>query len=125
MRGRPGPFERSPRSGFAPSPPNEAFRLHAALVERVVRTVVELSGLDVAERIERRLGELADRLGRPSPHGRTVPFRLTQEELAALVGTSRESANRAVRALAARGAIVVVGRGRYAVADELLDGVRP
>jgi CRP-like cAMP-binding protein len=40
---------------------------------------------------------------------------LTQDEVAALVGTTRESANRALRVLVADGEIRVAARGRYVV----------
>ena len=44
-----------------------------------------------------------------------VRLALTQEDLAALCGTSRESANRALRALRDDGRVLVVGRGRFLI----------
>jgi CRP/FNR family cyclic AMP-dependent transcriptional regulator len=75
----------------------------------------DLAWLDVSGRIERRLSDLADRFGRPVPGGVLVALPLTQEDLAALAGTSRESANRALHALQRKGRVTVVARGRYLV----------
>jgi CRP/FNR family transcriptional regulator, cyclic AMP receptor protein len=94
--------------------------LLAARGRRLAELACNLAWLDVAGRIERRLDDLATRTGRPLPGGGTcVPIRLTQDELAALAGTSRETANRALRQLRCRGRIAVRGRGRYAVQRQL------
>lgn len=53
---------------------------------------------DVRSRLVRRLGDVAARRG-------VGPLPLTQEELGRMVGASRETVNRALRALAADGAI--------------------
>ena len=71
----------------------------------------ELMWVDVPARVERRLLDLARRLGRPHPHGLLLEHRLTQEDLAGLCGTTRESVNRALRALAAAGRVRRVPRG--------------
>ncbi len=93
-----------------------------ALDERARRAVAlaaDLAWLDVTTRIERRLRDLAARVGRPAPGGVAIPLRLTQDDLAAMVGTTRETANRAIRALVARRAIDVARRGRYVVRTPL------
>jgi CRP/FNR family cyclic AMP-dependent transcriptional regulator len=85
--------------------------LSGLLAEKVRRTselVVEALYVAVDVRLARRLGELAD-----SYRGE---IRLTQEDLAAVVGTTRATANSALRALAARG-VVALRRGRIAVTD--------
>jgi CRP/FNR family transcriptional regulator, cyclic AMP receptor protein len=82
---------------------------------RAVALAADLAWLDVTTRIERRLRDLASRIGRPAAGGVAIPIRLTQDDLAAMVGATRETANRAVRALVARRAIEVVSRGRYIV----------
>jgi CRP/FNR family transcriptional regulator, cyclic AMP receptor protein len=86
---------------------------------RISALATELAWLDVAARIERRLGDLAARFGRPVAGGVLVPFRLTQDDLAGLAGTSRESANRAVRKLVGKGRLRVERRGRYVVTRPL------
>jgi len=91
----------------------------AATTARLTTIATELAWFDIADRVERRLLDLARRLGRPAPGGTLIPVRLTQDELASMVGATRESANRAVRALVARGSIDVRGRGRYVVRTQL------
>jgi len=88
-------------------------------LDRLTRFARELAWLDVPERVDRRLSDLADRFGRPGPGGTSVAIRLTQDDLAALCGTSRESANRALRALRERDRVCVLGRGRYLVRDQV------
>lgn len=67
--------------------------------------------LDVAARLAKRLGELA----RAQAEGTTPPtpwmVRVTQAELAAMVGATRESVNKELRALETQG-LIRVGRGR-------------
>jgi len=91
----------------------------AATVARLASIATDLAWFDTTDRVERRLIDLARRLGRPAPGGVLIPVRLTQDELASMVGATRESVNRAVRALVARGSIEVRGRGRYVVRAQL------
>jgi CRP/FNR family cyclic AMP-dependent transcriptional regulator len=56
----------------------------------------ELASLTVVERLMRRLQQLAELSRKPVPDGVRVMIPMTQQELAALVGTSRESVNRAL-----------------------------
>jgi len=74
----------------------------------------------VAERVAGRLDDLAERFGRPVPGGRCVRLALTQDEIADLAGSTRESVNRALADLARRGR-VTRGRGVYVVGA---DGTR-
>ena len=56
--------------------------------------VQALAALDVEARVARQLQVLATEYGAATPHGGvTLPFRLTQEELADLVGASRVRVN--------------------------------
>jgi CRP-like cAMP-binding protein len=79
----------------------------------------EVAWLDTIGTIERRLRELADRFGRSAPGGTAVGLTLTQEDLGAFAGTTRESANRAVQELLRRGSIQRLTRGRYLVRPPL------
>jgi len=91
---------------------------HEALARRTMRTTavaMDLAWLDVPGRIERRFLDLAERFGRPVPGGTAIPLLLRHEDLAALAGTTRESASRAVRTLTTAGLIARTGRGRYVV----------
>ncbi len=90
----------------------------SALARRAARLemlAADLAWLDVACRIERRLRDLAERFGRPVPGGTAIPLSLTQQDLASLAGTSRESANRALGRLVRAGRVWSERRGRYVV----------
>jgi CRP/FNR family cyclic AMP-dependent transcriptional regulator len=79
----------------------------------------QLAWLDVTDRVQARLIDLAARFGREVAGGTLIDLFLTQEDLGALVGATRESANRALRSLAARGQLRTAGRGRYVVPPHL------
>jgi CRP/FNR family transcriptional regulator, cyclic AMP receptor protein len=68
----------------------------------------------LADRVFVRLDDLALRFGRPVPGGRRLELPLTQEHLAALTGSTRESVNRALSELAAAGRVTRAA-GRYVV----------
>jgi CRP/FNR family transcriptional regulator, cyclic AMP receptor protein len=87
----------------------------AERAERMAALASDLAWLGVADRIERRLRDLAARFGWPVPGGVGIPFALPQSELASLAGTSRESANRALRTLIGEGRVGNPRRGRYVV----------
>jgi len=59
--------------------------------------------LDVPGRLAKKLLELAEAYGRPSAEGTVIGLRLTQQELATMVGATRESVNKHLRAYRARG----------------------
>jgi CRP/FNR family cyclic AMP-dependent transcriptional regulator len=65
----------------------------------------ELASLTVVERLMRRLQQLAELSGQPVPGGVRVMLPMTQQDLAALVGTSRESVNRALVRLRRQGKV--------------------
>ena len=67
-----------------------------------------MASLDVSRRTIQALLRLAGQQGSPAPEGIRLG-RLTQQELASLVGSSRESVNRALRALARKGLVAVLG----------------
>ncbi|MEJ5945425.1 Crp/Fnr family transcriptional regulator [Pseudokineococcus basanitobsidens] len=106
--------------------PEVARHLLRALARRLRRTndsVTDLVFTDVPGRVAKMLLDLADRFGHPaagaSPDGsaagddgvRQVPHGLTQEELAQLVGASRETVNKALADFTARGWIRLESRG--------------
>src|ERR671912_684889 len=65
--------------------------------------VADLVSSDVPGRVAKALPDLADRFGRTADDGVHVHHDLTQEELAQLVGASRETVNKALADFAARG----------------------
>lgn len=90
------------------------------LAERLRRTrqgSADLVFLDARGRLAKRLLDLAASHGRPDSDGRTsIALRLAQRDLAALIGASRESLNKAVRDLRTAGAISVEA-GRITLLD--------
>ncbi len=80
--------------------------LLAQLAHRLRRAndvVADLVFSDVPGRVAKALLDLADRFGRVADDGVHVHHDLTQEELAQLVGASRETVNKALADFAARG----------------------
>ena len=81
---------------FLAARPGVATTLLAALARRLRRTNESLADLvftDVPGRVAKALLDLAGRFGRPVDEGVMVAHDLTQEELAQLVGASRETVN--------------------------------
>ncbi|GAA2517759.1 CRP-like cAMP-binding protein [Rarobacter incanus] len=79
--------------------PAVAMPLLGALAVRLRRTDEALADLvfsDVPGRVAKALLDLADRFGQPEGDGVRVTHELTQEELAQLVGASRETVNKAL-----------------------------
>ena len=86
--------------------PGVAATLLAALARRLRRTndvLADLVFTDVPGRVAKALLDLAGRFGRPVEDGVLVAHDLTQEELAQLVGASRETVNKALADFASRG----------------------
>ena len=86
--------------------PDVARHLLRALARRLRRTNEALADLvfsDVPGRVAKALLDLSERFGRPTDDGLRVAHDLTQEELAQLVGASRETVNKALADFASRG----------------------
>ncbi len=86
--------------------PDVARQLLRALARRLRRTNEALADLvfsDVPGRVAKALLDLSERFGRSSEDGLRVAHDLTQEELAQLVGASRETVNKALADFASRG----------------------
>jgi CRP/FNR family cyclic AMP-dependent transcriptional regulator len=86
--------------------PDVAMHLLAALARRLRRTNEVMSDLvftDVPGRVAKALLDLAARFGVQQEDGLQVNHDLTQEELAQLVGASRETVNKALADFVARG----------------------
>jgi CRP/FNR family transcriptional regulator, cyclic AMP receptor protein len=86
---------------------------------RVTGLASSLAWDRLAVRVAGRLDDLARRFGRPVPRGRQVALPLTQEHLAALTGSTRESVNRALSDLAEAGRLERRA-GRYVVGSEAI-----
>lgn len=86
--------------------PDVSRQLLRALARRLRRTNENLADLvfsDVPGRVAKALLDLSERFGRPTDDGLRVAHDLTQEELAQLVGASRETVNKALADFASRG----------------------
>jgi CRP-like cAMP-binding protein len=86
--------------------PEVAMQMLAGLAHRLRRTNEGMSDLvftDVPGRVAKALLDLSDRFGRRTEEGVSVAHDLTQEELAQLVGASRETVNKALADFAHRG----------------------
>jgi CRP/FNR family transcriptional regulator len=93
--------------------PGVAMHLLQALAQRLRRineVKADLVFTDVPGRVAKALLDLSDRFGVPTPDGVQVNHDLTQEELAQLVGASRETVNKALADFAARGWIQLAAK---------------
>ena len=83
-------------------------RALVAEVRRADAQVVSLASMQVDQRVARQLLVFAHRYGQPDAAGTVrIPLRLTQQDLASLIGASRERTNRALVAFKRRGWIAV------------------
>jgi CRP/FNR family transcriptional regulator, cyclic AMP receptor protein len=91
---------------FLASRPEVSMHLLQALAQRLRRineVKADLVFTDVPGRVAKALLDLSERFGVQTPEGIQVNHDLTQEELAQLVGASRETVNKALADFAARG----------------------
>ena len=94
--------------------PTVAINMLAALSRRFRRTdrlVHDAAFSDVRTRVTRLLIELGETRGKPGQGGIVIGPRLTQGDLASMVGATRESINKCLRSYAAQG-LVRHERGR-------------
>jgi CRP-like cAMP-binding protein len=104
--------------------PEAAFALLRQLADRLRESSNrhhEAGAYDTLHRVARALVELAERGGRVVDDGVLVADGLTQEDLAGLVSSSRESAARALAALRRKG-LITTGRRSMVITD--LDRLR-
>jgi CRP-like cAMP-binding protein len=89
---------------------DQVLKALGGLIRRADQQATELVFLDLPGRLARRLLELAEAPGdSPSQDGRLRTRRVTQTELANMVGGSRQSVNIALRSLEKRGFVRLVG----------------
>ena len=93
--------------------PKVSLQLLASLAQRLRRTneaVGDLVFSDVPGRVAKALIDLGERFGKKTDDGLYVHHDLTQEELAQLVGASRETVNKALADFAGRNWLKLDGR---------------
>ena len=102
-------------------------RMMAARLNEADRRIVEFGAYDTVRRLARLLADMADATGSgrprvgPGDQVRVLRTGLTQDDLAGMVGASRESVARGLATLRSLG-LVSTGRGRVDVRD--LPGLR-
>ncbi len=109
--------------GWVTDRPDMALHLLRALAQRLRRTnevMTDLVFTDVPGRVAKALLDLADRFGLQRPDGLQVNHDLTQEELAQLVGASRETVNKALADFVSRGWIQLSAKSVLLVDPERL-----
>jgi CRP/FNR family transcriptional regulator, cyclic AMP receptor protein len=102
-------------------------RLLQLLARRLRRTndsVVDLIFTDVAGRVAKQLLQLGHRFGVPEGGALRVNHDLTQQEIAELVGASRESVNKALADFVHRGWITLEGKSMLIVDSKRLRHVQ-
>lgn len=100
-------------TGILDGRPQLSAQLLQSLARRLRRTNAALADLvfsDVPGRVSKTLLDMAKRFGEPVNEGTRLVHDLTQEELAQLVGASRETVNKALAEFANRGWIRLEGR---------------
>src|SRR6185503_6496417 len=105
-------LQREDFAAFLDSHPRAAMTMLASLSRRLrhtTRVVQDATFRDVPSRLARVLLDIAQRSGEVVPQGIRIETRVTQGELAAMVGASRETVNRALRGFEQRGLIVWEG----------------
>ena len=103
--------------------PEISQQLLRVLARRLRRTNASLADLiftDVPGRVAKTLLQLANRFGIQEGNGLRVNHDLTQEEIAQLVGASRETVNKALATFAQRGWIRLEGKSVVIVNTEHL-----
>ncbi len=95
----------------------------AAMVRRLSERAEDRQTMPLSGRIAKRLLALAEEHGKRPIVGGPVEVRLPQQDLADLVGTTRESVNKQLRIWSEAG-VIEIGRGRVVLKDpEALEDV--
>jgi CRP/FNR family transcriptional regulator, cyclic AMP receptor protein len=102
---------------FVVSSPELAIDMLRVLSRRLRETdefIEDAIFLDVPGRLAKKLLELANQYGRHTPIGTVISLRMTQQELATMVGATRESVNKHLRSYRSRG-ILEIDRQRIII----------
>lgn len=91
------------------------FSVLAGLIRRLTGEVGDLVFLNLDARIAKRLLELAEAHGADTPEGRRIALTLSQAEIGAMVGATRESVNQCLRGLQKAG-LIILGRQGITIA---------
>jgi len=105
------------REGAIPGFSNNLVRLLCARLRLANEQIQSLSSLDVAGRVARQLLAFAERYGQEEERGTRISLRLTQSDLAQLVGASRERVNQIMVDLRQKGLIALEPGQQLVVLD--------
>ena len=105
-----------PYVGSHPDMAWELLTVLARIVRRQDQAIQDMVFLDVGGRVARRLLDLAAQHGESAGAAVRIDVPITQEELAQMVGASRESVNKALGSFMDRGWVTLEGR-HYIIAD--------
>jgi CRP/FNR family transcriptional regulator len=94
----------------SPSTAEEMLRLVASRLHRTSRALQDSLAGSLPARLSGRLLDLAETHGETGPGGVHIRVPITQDELARMVGASREAVNRTLGGLAAAGLVRTEGR---------------
>ena len=103
-------LDRQPFIATLERHPEVASGLLTVLGDRLRRTdelIQDILFLDLPARLAKQLLALADEFGTRGPEGVRIEMRLSQSELASIVGATRESVNRCLNAFAERDLIAL------------------
>lgn len=93
---------------FLRASPEIAIEMLQALSRRLRQSdefIADAAFLDVPGRLAKKLLELAERYGKTGPSGISIGLRVTQRDLAAMIGATRESVNKHLQSFRAQGMI--------------------
>lgn len=107
----------------APRTAVKLLAVQSSRLRRATELIHNLALLDVPARLSRVLLSLAEKGGEPFEKGVLIRRRPTQQELANMVGTCRETVSRTLSAMARQGLLVTRGRSIY-LSRELLDSMQ-
>jgi CRP-like cAMP-binding protein len=93
-----------------PSLTDALLRSLGALARRLTEQAADLVFLDIHGRMAKLLLTLAEERGKDSGDGIVLDLNLTQADLAAMVGGSRQSVNQTLRSFESRGYLSIEGR---------------
>ena len=98
---------------FLKAHPEAAIDMLQALSSRLRQSdefIADAAFLDVPGRLAKKLIELCEKYGREGPEGIAISLRVTQRDLAAMIGATRESVNKHLQSFRSQGMISLAGR---------------
>lgn len=110
-------LERVDFINFVKMRPSVSMSIISTLGSRLRKTdvlVEDAAFLDISARLAKRLLDLSENYGKVSSRGIELGLRLTQQDLANMVGATRESVNKQLNYLKKRG-IISIKRGKITI----------